>query len=187
MKITARINREDQKLVQTLNERGIKARLVKNGVIVELPAIREPADGFDGEYQIPKEVDGVMLFIDISEHGGGMTKTGSAIIVCGLTGKALRPYYVPQHGTLVLGIHAHFAVSTAVVTITGYRNEDNVTIREHRIVHERKIARIKTTELWHGRWQELPQSFSKFYAAAKVANEKGNCYHCRHVHFAREK
>jgi len=187
MKITTRINREDPELVETLLQRGVKSRLVKGGVIVELPALREPADGYDGEYRIPKQAAGFMLFIDIVESGGGRTNSGSGIVVCGVSGKPLRPYYIHQHGKLANGIHARFAVSTAVVTITGYRHESRITIRKHEIIREGEIARIKTIMIWEDDLNLLPGKFSNFLAAGKAAVEKGNCYHCREVHFARAK
>ena len=187
MKITARINREDPELVEALLQRGVKSKLVKGGIIVELPALREPADGYDGEYKIPEEVAGVMLFVDIVESGGGRTSSGSGIVVCGVSGKPLRPYYTHQHGNLSNGIHARFAVSTAVVTITGYRNESRITIRKHEIIREGRTARIKTTLLWEDDLDLLPGTLDNFHAAGKAAVEKGNCYHCREVHFAREK
>jgi len=185
MKITARINGENQSLVDTLTQRGITAKLVKGGVIVELPARKKESWNDPDTYEVPAEVNGATLFLDVAEEGGGMTSTGSGTVVCGLSGKALRPYYVPRGGHLACGTHAYFSVPNAVVTVTGYRHDDNVTIEESRIVRDGgNVARIESKKLWSGELEELPETFSRFRAAAVAAREKSNCYHCRCVHFA---
>lgn len=180
MKIVARINGERQDLVNSLTQRGIKVKLVKRGVIVELPEK-------DGNYELPpevaKEINGGKLFIDTTEHGGGATNTGSGTVVCGLSGKPLRPYYVPRSGHLACGTHAYFSVPEAIVTVTGYRRDTNITIEEHRIIHEGNTSRIETKTLWSGELEVLPDSFNRFQAVAEAASAKGNCYHCRDVHF----
>ena len=163
--------------------RGITAKLVKGGVIVELPARKKSWSDPD-IYEIPTEVNSSTLFIDATENGGGMTNTGSGTIVCGLSGKALRPYYVSRGGHLACGTHAHFSVPNAAVTVTGYRCDDEVTIEEHKICRDGNIARIESKLLWSGNVKMLPESLSRFRAAAEAAREKGNCYHCRHTHFA---
>ncbi|MBN1325962.1 hypothetical protein JW977_03195 [Candidatus Falkowbacteria bacterium] len=184
MKITARINGENQSLVDTLTQRGITAKLVKGGVIVELPTRKKESWNDPDTYEVPVEVNGATLFLDVAEEGGGMTNTGSGTVVCGLSGKALRPYYVPRGGHLACGTHAYFSVPNAVVTVTGYRRDENVTIEEHRIVRDGNVARIKSKKLWCGELEVLPESFNRFQAAAEAASTKGNCYHCRCVHFA---
>ncbi len=180
MKITARINRENVAMVNALKQRGINAKLVRGATIVELPTSKEKPEWFE----VPAEVAAAepTLLIDCEEHGGGMTNTGSGNVVCGLSGKALRPYYVPKGYSN--STHAHFSVPNAVVTITGYRSDDNVTIKDHRIVREDNLVRIQTTELWGGELEALPETFSRFQAAAEASYQKGNCYHCRCVHYA---
>lgn len=182
MKVTARINGENLKLVEKLNQRGITAKLVKGGVIVELPAIDK--NSWNPEtYEIPSEVNGGMLFLDLVEEGGGMTHTGSSTVVCGLSGKALRPYYVPRGGHLSCGTHAFFSVPNAVITVEADRQDDNVVIKEHRIVCDDNVARIKGKKIWTGALNELPKIFSHFQKAAEAAIQKANCYHCREPHF----
>lgn len=150
MKIVARMNGEDSALVESLNQQGITAKLVRNAVIVELPRIDDTAYGASKGCKVPAEVNGAMLFIDCTEYGGGMTNTGSGTVVCGLSGKSLRPYYIPRGGHRAGGTHAYFSVPNAVVTVTGYRRDTGVTIQEHRIVRDGDVARIQSTELWSG-------------------------------------
>jgi hypothetical protein len=187
MKITARINGESQPTVETLSQRSIIAKLVKGGVIVELPARKKESWNDPDTYEVPAEVNGAMLFLDVAEKGGGMTNTGSGTVVCGLSGKALRPYYTPRGGHLACGTHAYFSVPNSVVTVTGYRRDTNITIQEHRIIRESNIARIESKKLWSGELEVLPESFTQFQAAAEAASRKGNCYHCRCVHFSEKR
>jgi hypothetical protein len=186
MKVTAKIKGENQSLVDILTQRDITAKLVKGGVIVELPVRKKELLNKSDTYEIPAEMNDATLIIDITEEGGGMTNIGSGTIICGLSGKALRPYYVPRGGHRACGIHAYFSVPNAVVSVTGYRRDDNVTIEEHRIIRDGNVARIESKELWSGELETLPDSFSRFRAAAEAANVKGHCYHCRHIHFAQE-
>ena len=187
MKITARVKGESQKVVDALTQRGISAKLVKGGVIIELPEQKKESWNNPNIYEVPVEANGATLLIDVTENGGGMTNTGSGTVVCGLSGKALHPYRLPRGGHLSCGTHAYFSVPKAVVTVTGYRRDDNITIEEHRIIRDGNIARIESKKLWFGALEVLPEMFNRFQAAAEAASEKGNCYHCRCVHFAAER
>jgi hypothetical protein len=180
MQIKAKLKGENQTLVQTLTERGIVAKLVNNGVIAELQEV----GGSFKEYEIPEELDDATLCIDIAEEGGARTNTGSGTIVCGLAGERLRPYYVPRGGDRACRTHAHFSLPRAVVTVTGYRQDDTIRIQGYEIVREGRVARIESREIWSGELETLPNSFSRFRSAAEAANLKGHCYHCRHPHFA---
>ena len=181
MKIVARLNKEDQELVNDLRHCGISAKLVKGGVIAELPVRVE-----NQSYDLPTQLNGAALYLDVAEHGGGMTNTGDGTVVCGLSGKALHPYYRPRGGNLSCGTHAYFSVSNAVVTVTGYRKDANIKIQEHKIVRDGIVVDIKSEELWSGELEVLPDLFSRFRAAAEAAHEKANCYHCRCVHYFTE-
>ena len=188
MKLTARIGREEPNLVKTLIERGIKAKLVRMATIVEIPNKDQAA--VPGIYEIPEELlqcDNVTLLIDLPEEGGGYTNTGSGTVVCGLTGRALHPYYVVGNGHRACGEHAYFAVPHEVVTVTGYRRQDTVTILRLRIVRNDNTACIDCDKLWSGELGDLPDTFSQFRVAAEAAVAKGNCYHCREVHFSATK
>lgn len=184
MKITARVNGENQQLVNDLTQRGIVAKLVKGGVIIELPKRENGSYKDPGTFDIPEEVGDAQLSIGVSESGGGMTNTGSGNVVCGLSGKPLRPYYVPKGGHLANETHAYFSVPNAVVTVTGYRRDDEVVIEEFRIVRDGNVAKIESKTIWSGDLDDLPKSFSHYADAAKAAHRKANCYHCRCVHFA---
>lgn len=183
MKITARIEGENQALVETLTQRGIKAKLVKGGVIVELP-MRKELESDRETYEVPPEANDATLYIDVTEHGGARTNTGSATVVCDSSGKPLRPYYIGRHGHLACGTHAYFSVPHAV-TITASRQDTIVKIEEHNIVRKGNIAWIESKVLWSGELEVLPNSFKQFKAAAEAAKAKANCYHCRCVHFAK--
>lgn len=180
MKITARISREDKDLVNILTKRNIVAKSVRGGVIVELPQ----SDSNIPEFEIPEEVNGAILLIDVTEYGGGATNTGDSVVVCGTQGEPLRPYYVPRSGHLSCETHAHFAVREEVVTIAGAKPGTRVEIQKHRIVRNGNIARIKSEKIGSGDLEDIPEILGHFQDAAEATVEKANCYHCRCVHYA---
>ncbi len=182
MKITARINGENGVWLSTIKNAGITAKMVKGGIIVDLPH-RDAFTDQPDYYIVPMLIDGAKLFLEVTEYGGGMTNTGQGTIICGLSGKALRPYYIPNGGDLSNKTHAYFSVLEAVVTITSYRQDSTIAIEEHRIVREGGIARIETKRLWDGHLGELPNTLGRYQAAATAAEAKSNCYHCRHAHY----
>lgn len=178
MKLVQKTFEEDQMLADRLSKQGISARLVKNGVIIEMPRNE------DSSWTIVPGVNASLL-IDVAEEGGAMTNTGSGHIVCGLHGQPLRPYRIPKGYSN--GEHAFFSVPLGVVTVTGYHRGGAVEIDRHQIVVLAGTAHIQTTRVWEGMPDELPETFGHFEKAVKAAAEKGDCYHCRHVHFAAER
>lgn len=183
LRITVRIPGEDTQLVQQLITAGLPAKLVKGGIAVVLP----PHEGGNGtSFDVPPEVHRKIhtLFIEGTEHGGGMTNTGSGTVVCGLAGKALRPYRVFRSGDLSCGTHALFSVPSGFVTVTASR-DGSLEIVEHRIRRPGPTAVIESQQLWTGHLDELPNLFAHFSPAAQAAVDKANCYHCRHAHFVR--
>lgn len=187
MKIVAKVPGENRGLLERLQAiAGVTAKLVKGAVIAELPRKRELVGDYRDVYLVPPELRQAELRIDCEESGGGATNTGSGTVVCGVDGEPLTPYYIPRGGSLCNATHAYFSVPEAVVTATGYRHDQNVTIVLHRIVRltQGGMARIETRTIWSGEINELPETFAQFQAAAEAAHRKGNCYHCRCVHFS---
>lgn len=183
MKLVARVNREDAQLLETLKYYGIPARLVRGAVIAELPYAPK---GIDAQiYNIPTYLDDASLFIDIEEEGGGMTNTGVASIVCGMSGKPLKPYFVPRGYSNA--VHAHFSVNGNVVRITANRADDHISIVHFWIKVKGNEAEIQYRELWYGYYQDLPIAFRNYQAAVDAAITKAYCYHCRHVHYEAER
>jgi len=182
MKIVAKIDREDRDLAERMRGKGLEARVIRGRTLIEL-------NKTGNVYDIPVEVksQNPTLMIDCSECGGGMTNTGNSTIVCGLSGKKLRPYYVPRGGHLANGNHAYFAVPSMVVTISGYRQDYVVTIEEHAIIVNGSRAHIKSSIIWSDEVDNLPNYLDRYREAAYAAYEKSNCYHCRCVHYAEPK
>lgn len=183
MNITLRFYKEDKSIVSALNELGLKARLVKNGVIVECPE----GKNFKDFSHIIYMFSGNQFFINCSESGGGWSNTGDATIICGINGEALKPYYIPTKGTLACAEHAMFSVKNSVIEVCAshHRKDFSITISKHEIVMEPKIQ-LKKTEIWSGRPEELPVMFERFSQAMKAACEKATDYHCRTPYFIAE-
>jgi len=180
MKVTIKVFGEMQSLVDSLGEEGISAKLVRGGVLIS-PDYDSEVEG----YIIPEEIgDRERLFlIDCHEHGGAMTNTGSATIVCSYRGLPLKPYYRPRKGHLSNGIHAYFSIPNVVVTVTAHRNDTNISISSHRIVVENGIVDIDSVIMWSGEAEFLPEKFDCYGNAVAAAIKKSDCYHCREAHY----
>jgi len=187
MKITVKLKEVNSEVVGIIENKGISARPIKGGLIIELPLAEKQTGGDHEIYDVPMDIVPInaLFLINCEEKGGGeKDDTGSGIIVCGLSGKALHPYLIRKRGHLACREHAFFTVPSAVITITSYQRDGVSTIQEHRIVGEGKTAYIQTKNIWIGEKRKLPQKLNRFSAAVDAALEKSDCYHCRHVHYA---
>ena len=178
MKIQGKITERDEELAQTLRHSASSVKLVKNGIVID------PWETDDGIFIIPESTKQIHLFLNLSEFGGGMTKTGSATVVCGVSGKPLKPYKIFRHGDLACNTHALFSVPEKAITIRAEKNRQ-IVIREHKIVITApRRACIHSETLWTGNFLELPNRLSRYQNAVDAAREKAYCYHCRCVHYA---
>lgn len=178
MKLILKVLGEHQEIVDLIP----RAKLVKNAVILEL------VQNTHGIFEVPEILKNFShkLLIECEEYGGGATNTGNAQIICGLSGKALRPFYVPQRGHLAGGTHALFSVPESVVTISfshhrgdGYVNIRNFSLRK---VGECRFV-VDEFEVWTGRPEDLPLKFRQYSSAVDATVHKANCYHCREPHY----
>lgn len=69
------------------------------------------------------------------ESGGGATNTGTATIIAGAAGEALRPLYVRTRGQLSCSSHALFVVGEGMHIIRADHHRGDFTIRVYRIVN----------------------------------------------------
>lgn len=166
-------------LVNNLLDTVKTAHLVKNGIIIE------PAQTETGSYLIPEIIDEdtYSLLIDTSEHGGLSDTDNTAQVVCGLSGKPLKAYFIPSKNVVECGVHANFSVPNNCVTIEAKGND--IVITEGRIEHdiEARNANLIKTELYNGHVELIPADLIRFKLAAEVAVDKSNCRNCTHVHY----
>ena len=182
MKLTARIP-QNHDIFDRLIQRGIKSRIVKDGIIIELPEIGLFT------YHIPLEAaeePTTNFYIDVAEQGGAGSTSG--IVVAGYSGKKLRPYYVPRAAKMrACDVHAKFAVQGKVITVKSWQRSTEVLIQCHKISpvppEQARPLTILTEEIWKGNLYKLPTDFLKYTAAAEAAVVKANCMHCRHAHY----
>lgn len=185
MKLVARINGEDPELALSLKMQGLRAKVVRGAVIVDLRIFNN--DGRKYRYHVP--LDGAILLIDCAESTSVVADESRkpvdvAVVVCGLTsGRRLRPYFVPRDGSD--RVHARFAIPGGVVSVAA-RKDGMVVIREHRIIDRGATAWIEDNLLWGGKLEKLPGMYSHLRPAAEAAIEKANCAFCECVHWAEE-
>jgi len=157
-----------------LIRKGIKAKPSRRGglVIVKLP----PFSPEPGSYVIPREIRGTSarFYIDVEERTDGKKGT----VACGLSGKKLPPYYIPNKGQRG---RALFSVPSAVITVTGRRRDSKVTIEYHKIRYDGNIVRIESVKLWKGRLENLPKKLCHLQAAAKAAIAKAKYENYGHL------
>jgi hypothetical protein len=164
------------------------ASIIKGGIIID-PQLT-PNDPFDPnktEYIIPEEIDHskYTLLIDIAECGGwkGPNELNIGQVVCGMSGKALKPYFIPRLNVEPCGKHAYFSVPEGCVSVQA--DNENITIKEVKIdFHpEEHYATLIEKEYYNGHVEDLPEELIRFKLAAGIAVDKSNCENCTHVHY----
>jgi len=187
MKIIAKIPRKDPKLVKVTKGLGLKAKLVKDGTMIELKNLDkkfEPGRIVE-VYEIPphlrKKTDTVYL-IDCEESGGGMINAGSAMIICGINGERLKPYRIPKG--YANGVHAKF-LSHKCMTAVALKRYRIVKLWSHKIFKNRNTVSLISEKFWEGPPKKLPEfySYKKFQPAAEAALKKARCYCCKEPHY----
>lgn len=155
------------------------AHVVKNGIIIE------PFQDDDGTYIIPSLIneDKYALLIDTTEHGGLSDTDNSAQVVCGLSGKPLKAYFIPCKNVVPCGVHANFGIPNDCIIIQA--NGNNIVIIECKVEcnDEQNTAKLIEIELYNGPIDLIPESLIRFKLAAEVAVDKSNCKDCTHVHY----
>jgi len=176
LKLTAKVREEDENLAKKLREKGMNAKLVRNGVIIDLIRIGTE------EFAIPSEIRNYEILINISESGGGMTRSGNSQIVCSTNGKKMKPIFIPRFGNLCNEEHAFFAVHDCCV-ITCDRPFDMLTIQKIWTVRENGDVRLMSEHLFEGNLEQLPTIYKCYEEAATAALQKAYHYHCREPYY----
>ena len=129
--------------------------------------------------------------IPLVEYGGGMTNTGRAVVVCGITGERLRSYggrakcneahaYFYPHAALEVRYSHSRGDGNGTVTLVGVDNQ-----ARHRLgVDEVALWRFDD----HGEIEVLDRHRASFItypkAAVEAAKAKARDYHCRSAYYA---
>jgi len=93
----------------------------RNKERVEMEVMEKP------KFLIPNSVK-MQLRMALVEEGGSTKNGGSAIIICGIRGQALHPYWLLKKSGLSNGIHAHFSVPQAAVLVRAIQGYDGEKI-----------------------------------------------------------
>lgn len=155
--------------------------VIKNGVIID-PKCENDV------YSIPELIKDKnhILLIDVTENGGfceGVDRF--AQVVCGMSSKALKPYFIPRKNVKPCGHHAYFSIPESCVIIQAI-DSDNIKIIKLNInnqVSQNNTATLEKTELYSGSVETINEENVRFKQAAQVALDKYNCNDCVHTHF----
>lgn len=160
----------DPEAAEGLRALGLDAKAVRNATICRLPPYNEE-DPDSPVWSLPRCLKKATLLIDCAEAGGLVSKDlGIGTVVAGVSGKPLKPYYVPKR---VQAETAFFAVLNRAVTITGWQ-DGVLRISRHEIADESSAIWVETHEVWVGRLVSLPKNLKRFEPAAKAAVDKAN-------------
>ncbi|GEM_PF-4033736 len=177
MRIRGRINKSERSL-GVLERRGFQLRETRSSFIIDLPPKADVKDG----YYLPEMVNPVLL-INLAEKGGAKNEMGIGIVVVGVTGKPLYPYYIPSVKN-PCGEHAYFSAPEALVTVAAFQGDAAVIIMKHSIEKKENVAYIKSQNIWSGRiFAKIDPSIKCFEGAIRAAKEKSECYNCTCVHY----
>jgi hypothetical protein len=185
MKVTVKI-RSDISIFRT-EDCFEEVRNIRGGAVATLIPVQ-------GERRLPLTVSSLMpgkaiLLLEAEEKGGKHPDgTVDAMVVCGVSGKQLRPY-MTENGPLrpPNGIHARFAVPCNVVTIHAHE-DGRVTVVKHSLsLGDGDVVGLSEEHIFHGFPRNLSGWKAKYKAAAKAAADKGNTMNCRTPKFVAER
>jgi hypothetical protein len=160
MRLYAQLPENRQGLTEWLSEMQFPARETQDGsVLVQLPFVHPR-----GRFLLPPVEDAMRFMIECHERGSGYWGMGTANIICGLSGRPLKPRQVPRSPDRC-NFDARFIVPHDVVTILANAYAGRVTIRECRAVCEGDHGFIACSTLHHGDHQRAPVRYRQAVAA----------------------
>lgn len=179
LKIVARLEGERWWLSRELNKLGIKAVLGGGSTFVELPESKKASQTGEFAFFIPSKVKKIYkrCYISATEEG---KENGSSQIVCGLSGKALKPYYMPRD---FKDARAHFCAPYTIATVI-HDKKGSFSIFEHKAEIKDQTAKIVSRLIWRGIIKNLPVSLVRYQKALEAAQEKSRCNRCQCTHYA---
>lgn len=179
MKVIAKIPGENKEILDKFLKMGENARLVKGCVLIEL----KNSDEDKNLFMLPKDVGNMLLLIDLCETGGQRGNKGEAQIVCGLSGKTLKPYFVPKKFMKGNEEHAKFSVPTAVITVNAIKDE-TIIISKYTISKGDTVVRLQKDILWEGMFDSNPpDTLQNYLGPVEAARQKATCPNCREPHY----
>jgi len=184
LRIKVNCNTESQETADLVND---LLTITKNASIIKGGIIIDPLLNEHNEYIVPSIIDNkkYTLLIDVTESGGwdGPDEPNTAQIVCGMSGKALKPYFIPRLNVKECGDHAFFSIPEGCVLVQV--EGDIVTIIEVKIqlYQEEGLVSLVEKEYYHGHVDDLPTDLIRFKMPSQIAVDKSNCEKCTHVHY----
>lgn len=179
--MVANLEGRQHRLAEQLRRKGVRTKVVDKATLIDLPPVvdKEGCRAF----RLPKEAANALLFLDCSESADEGDGRPFATVVCGLSGKALKPYYESRGRGKKYKRYARFSVPQAIVTVRSWDNK--ISIMKHRVeVVRPQTAQVFSFVIWNGKLESLPRKFAHYRSAAESAQAKLRCVDPHRLHFA---
>lgn len=176
MRIVARVEVNQPTLIERLEGNGLVCTPIRGGAtVVTLPRALGFADGLCAVI-IPSELGDFGLRIEISENWQGSETYSAASVVCGMSGKALRPFFRGRG-------EGWFSIPNSCIVVTAWHRTGDALIAMYSINRVENTALIGHHAWWRGRL--VPKRFEHYRPAIEAAHQKSRCFNCppQHVHF----
>lgn len=162
-----------ERFVKQLRTMGLHTFTCKGGIMVVLN--ESPVE--PGAYEVPPCVEEVEeTLIEATEH---FNDQGQAVVICGLSGKALRGC----HPLGRMEAEALFTLPGGCICVVADENGDCV-ITEHQIARVDHRIWIEKKDLWSGYINELPRPLYRYKPAAQAACKKATSKAASQVFYA---
>lgn len=161
---------------------GVRPTTRPHKTLLHLPLVEQGVDTFGFLY--PTNLPFNHPLIRLCEIGGGSEtgEGGTAHVVCGVSGKALRPYYIPLYPT-PNGPMAFFSIPWSCVTVTVAAALPVVRITCWSVTLKGGFCLLSERTLWSGRPQDLSLDQGRYFPAVQAAMEKAACPGCMRPHY----
>lgn len=174
---------ETEEIYQTLLKGGYDVEQLPGVLLVYLPR--------DGKIEIPSCMDKFITLLNSEEQGGYFNTYGASVIICGISGKKIKPFYIPAKKEIGRP-HAFFSLPKSLIRIEADSNKQTKIIKYEAVFSndaliQKTYIELKCTVLWSGsagaEAKMLPSVYEKYSFAVRAALKKAACPECKEVHF----
>jgi len=156
---------------------GFKGVSLNGHTVLYVGGTSELPEAFDTDSDFIREVIP-------GESGESYTNTGAAMVSCDIAGKPLRGFKVQKSGAGKFSTGSIFVTGT-YITVNFARQGDEIHVDLTKSLVKFPVNDVETIWEYNGHIDDisLPDTVSKYRDAIWAAVYKGQCYHCKCLHF----